>query len=154
MDDDDRKIGMLIAAFHDQRQQLQATLDALGQTGAQLQREVRGAAKGAEAALAELKLPIHQAGEVLIDLQRLSLWRADWQHAIVAVVAMVIALLAVWWYVPPLSEITARRAERDRGIHPARCEDHAVSLRAKIVCVYSSMMRPASSVIRNSVRCT
>jgi hypothetical protein len=32
----------------------------------------------------------------------------------VAVVAMVIAVLGVWWYVPSLSEITARRVERDQ----------------------------------------
>jgi len=112
MDDQDRKIGMLIAAFHDQTRQLQKTIEALGQTGQQLQWEVRGAAKGAvEAALTELRTPIHQVGQTLRDLQRLSLWRAAWQHAVVAAVAMVITLIAVWLYVPPLSEITALRAE-------------------------------------------
>jgi hypothetical protein len=30
----------------------------------------------------------------------------------VAAVAMAIALLAVWWYVPPLSQIRALRAEQ------------------------------------------
>lgn len=35
------------------------------------------------------------------------------QHLAVAVVAMAIALLGVWWYVPSQSDIAARRAERD-----------------------------------------
>jgi hypothetical protein len=113
MDDQDRKIGMLIAAFHDQTRQLEQTIKALGQAGAQLRNDVRVSAKeSVEVALAELRTPIHQAGEALIDLQGLSLWRAAWQHAIVAAVAMAIALIAVWWYVPPLSQITALRAEQ------------------------------------------
>jgi hypothetical protein len=115
MDEDDRRIGMLIAAFDDERQHLQRAIDALNQTGKQLQQDVRSAAKGAvETALKDLNSPIKKAAEALIDIQRLSLWRAAWQHALVALVAMAIALLAVWWYVPPLSEITARRAELDQ----------------------------------------
>jgi uncharacterized protein YukE len=115
MDDEMRKIGMLIAAFDDERQHLKGAIGALNQTGAQLQREVKGAAKDAvEEALKALHPEIHKAAQALIDIQRLSLWRAAGQHAMVAVVAMAIALLAVWWYVPPISEITARRAERDQ----------------------------------------
>ena len=45
--DDDRKIGMLIAAFDDERTHLQGAIGALNQTGAQLQRDVTVAAKGA-----------------------------------------------------------------------------------------------------------
>jgi hypothetical protein len=56
---------------------------------------------------------IHKAGQALIDLQRLSLWCAALQHTVVARIAIAITLL-VWWYVPPLSEIAARRAERDQ----------------------------------------
>ncbi len=115
MDEEMRKIGMLIAAFDDERQRLKGAIGALNQTGAQLQREVKGAAKDAiEDALKALHPEIHKATQALIDIQRLSLWRAAWQHAMVAVVAMAIALLAVWWYVPPLSEITARRAALDQ----------------------------------------
>jgi len=112
MDDEDRRIGMLIAAFHDQTRQLEQTIKALGQA-AQLRHEVRVSAKeSVEAALAELRSPIHQAGKALIDLQGLSLWRAAWQHVMVAAVAMAIALIAVRWYVPPLSQITALRTEQ------------------------------------------
>lgn len=113
MDDEDRKIGMLIAAFHDQSRQLEQTIKALGQAGSQLRNAVRLSAKeSVEAALAELRSPIHQAGKALIDLQGLSLWRAAWQHVMVAAVAMAIALIAVRWYVPPLSQITALRTEQ------------------------------------------
>jgi len=48
----------------------------------------------------------------VIDLQRLSLWRAAWQHAMVALVAIVITLVAVWWYVPSVSDMQALRAEK------------------------------------------
>lgn len=114
MDDEMRKIGMLIAAFDDERQRLQATIGALNQTGAKLQSEVKTAAHDAvDDALKDLQPQIHKSTQALIDIQRLSLWRAAWQHAIVAVVAMAIALLGVWWYVPSQSDIAARRAERD-----------------------------------------
>lgn len=115
MDDDQRKIGMLIAAFDDERQHLKSAIGALNQTGAQLEREVKSAAQeAAQEALKALHPEIQQAALALKAIQRLSLWRAAWQHAIVAAVAMAIALLAVWWYVPPLAEIAARRAERDQ----------------------------------------
>lgn len=65
-------------------------------------------------ALKSLSPEIHKAGQALIDLQRLSLWRAALQHTVVALMAIAITLLIVWWYVPPLSEIAARRAERDQ----------------------------------------
>jgi hypothetical protein len=65
-----------------------------------------------QAALKDLNADIEKASKVLIDLQGLSLWRASLQHLAVAVVAMVIALLGVWWYVPSMSDIAARRAER------------------------------------------
>jgi hypothetical protein len=45
MDEDERKIGMLIAAFDEERQQLKVAIGALTQVGAQLQRDVTGAAR-------------------------------------------------------------------------------------------------------------
>lgn len=115
MDDEARKIGMLIAAFDAEHARLQGAVEALSQSGAQLRIEVKGAAREAvDTALAELHPHIERAGHTLVHLQRFSLWRAAWQHALVAVVAIGIALLAVGWYVPPLSEITSLRAERDQ----------------------------------------
>jgi hypothetical protein len=79
-----------------------------------LKKEVSSSAKGAvQAALKDLNADIENASRVLADLQGLSLWRASLQHLAVAVVAMAIALLGVWWYVPSQSDIAARRAERD-----------------------------------------
>src|SRR5208282_771619 len=54
---------------------------------------------------------INKAAETLIDLQRLSLWRAAWQHIMVAFVAIAVTLVAVWWYVPSVAQMTALRAE-------------------------------------------
>jgi hypothetical protein len=115
MDGDERKIGMLIAAFDVERAQLQGAIAALNQIGVALKRDVKAATEGAAAgALKSLTPEIHSAEQVLKDLQRFSLWQAALQHVAVAIVAIVVTLLAVWWYVPPLSEITDRRAERDQ----------------------------------------
>lgn len=115
MDDEARKIGMLIAAFDAEHARLQSAVDALNRSGVQLRLEVKGAAREAvEAALTGLHPHIERAGQTLIDLQRLSLWRAAWQHALVAVVATAITLLAVWWYVPSVGEMSALRSERDQ----------------------------------------
>jgi hypothetical protein len=115
VDDQETKIAVLIAAFDTEHKRVQGAIAALNQTGEKLQREVRAAAAGAvDEALAHLNPEIKKAAQTLVDLQRLSLWRAAWQHAVVALVAMAIALLAVWWYVPPMSEITALRTERDQ----------------------------------------
>ena len=115
MDPEDRKIAALIAAFDQEHERVQRAISALSHAGEQLQREVRGAAKGAvEVALAELQPPINQAKQALHDLQRLSLWRAAWQHLMVAFMAIAVTLLAVWWYVPSVSEMNQLRAERDQ----------------------------------------
>jgi hypothetical protein len=115
MDEDERKIGMLIAAFDEERQHLKLATVALNQVGAQLKQEARDAARGAAAeALRSLQPQIHKAGQALIELQRFSLGRAALQHAVVALMAIAVTLTVVWWYVPPLAEITARRAERDQ----------------------------------------
>lgn len=113
MDEDERKIGMLIAAFDEERQNLKVAIAGLNQVGAQLQREVKGTTQGAvEEALKALHPEILKATYALNKIQRASLWRAALQHVVVALTAIAVTLLAVWWYVPSLSEITARRAER------------------------------------------
>jgi len=112
MDPEERKIVALIAAFDTEHERVQAAVAALTQTGAQLKRDVTGAAAGAvEAALKNLQSEINKAAETLIDLQKLSLWRAAWQHIMVAFVAIAVTLVAVWWYVPSVAQMTALRAE-------------------------------------------
>ncbi len=55
----------------------------------------------------------------------------------VAITAMVVTLLAVWWYVPPLSQIIDRRAERNQlealncAADDARGENQSIQLRGK-----------------------
>ena len=84
-------------------------------TGATLQREVKSAAASAmQNALKDLQEDVERARGVVTDLQRFSLRRAAWQHAWVALVTIAITLLAVWWYVPRVSEMTALRAERQQ----------------------------------------
>ncbi|MEO7205663.1 MAG: hypothetical protein ABI145_02485 [Steroidobacteraceae bacterium] len=115
MDDEARKIGMLIAAFDEEHARLQSAIEALSRSGTQLRLEVKSAAREAvDTALAGLHPHIDRAGKTLVDIQRISLWRATWQHVMVAVVAIAITLLAVWWYVPPLSEISRLQTERDQ----------------------------------------
>ena len=114
MDSQETKIAVLIAAFDTEHGRVLGAITALNQTGEQLKREVSSAAMAAvQAALKDLNADIEKASKVLTDLQGLSLWRASLQHLAVAVVAMAIALLGVWWYVPPQSDIAARRAELD-----------------------------------------
>ena len=113
MDPEERKIAALIAAFDQEHERLQRSIAGLNHAGAELQREVRGAAKGAvEAALADLHQEIQKAQRILGDLQRFSLWRAAWQHLMVAATAIVVTLIAVWWYVPTVGEMNQLRAER------------------------------------------
>lgn len=115
MDEDARKIGMLIAAFDAEHARLQNAVAELHRSGAQLRLEVKGAAREAvEVALRDLHPQIDRAGRTLVDLQRFSLWRAAWQHFAVAIAAIVITLLGVAWYVPPLAEITTLRTEREQ----------------------------------------
>jgi hypothetical protein len=115
MDEDTRKIGMLIAAFDAEHERLKIAILALQKVGGQLSTEVGSAAQGAvNAALAGFNTEVHKASRTLVDMQGLSLWRSALQHFIVAVVAIATTLLAVWWYVPPAAEIAERRAERDQ----------------------------------------
>lgn len=83
--------------------------------GAGLRSEVRAAAGSSmQEALNNLQGDIAEARQVVKDLQRVSLWRSALQHVLVAGVAIVIALVAVAWYVPSMSDITALRQEREQ----------------------------------------
>ena len=114
MHEDERKIGMLIAAFADQRQQLQVTLDAMGQTRAQLQTAVAGAAHDAVAeALVTVKAQAESAAATMRQVERFHVWRAAVLHFTTALGAIAVTLVAVWWYVPTVSEMNQLRAERD-----------------------------------------
>jgi hypothetical protein len=122
MDGDERKIAMLIAAFDEERQSLQrerqnlqAAISALTQLGGQLRLDViAGSSAAAAKAFEALQPEIYKARHAIGELQSVSLWRSTLQHAVVALSAIAVTLLAVWWYVPPLSEINDRRAERDQ----------------------------------------
>jgi hypothetical protein len=108
-------MGMLIAAFDAEHERLKIAIGALQKVGGQLSIEVKSAAQGAvNAALSGLNAEVQKASHTLVDMQRLSLWRAALQHLVVAVVAIATTLFAVWWYVPPAAEIAALRAERDQ----------------------------------------
>jgi len=115
MDDEERKIGMLIAAFDVERGQLQRAIAQLHQTGAHIERGVSLAAGSAvEDAISHLNEEIKQAADALYQLQGFSWWRAVLQHAVVAVSAIAVTLLAVWWYMPAASDMNQLRAERDQ----------------------------------------
>jgi hypothetical protein len=114
VDSQETKIAALIAAFDTEHVRAQGAITAIYRAGEQLKLDMSSAAKVAvQAALKDLNADIENASRVLTDLQGLSLWRASLQHLAVAVVAMAVALLGVWWYVPSQSDIAARRAERD-----------------------------------------
>jgi hypothetical protein len=113
MDPEERKIAALIAAFDTEHERVKGAITALNQTGAQLKRDVTGAAAGAvTAALAELNQDIQNAGRTLKQLQRFSLWQTSLRHLMVAIAAIAVTLIAVWWYVPTVVQMTALRAER------------------------------------------
>jgi len=79
----------------------------------QLRQAIQDAAReAAQSAVKSVRGDIERAREVVVAIQRLSLWRAALQHAIVALVAILITLGAVWTYVPSKSEIESLRAER------------------------------------------
>ncbi|MGH8299750.1 MAG: hypothetical protein ACRES6_10765, partial [Steroidobacteraceae bacterium] len=80
-----------------------------------MQQAVTQAARvSAQEAFEGLHGELERAQRVVVDLQRLSLWRAAWQHAMVALVAIVVTLVAVSWYVPSVSDMQALRAEQGR----------------------------------------
>jgi hypothetical protein len=109
------RIAALLDAADVEQARVREAITELKAGGESLRREVRSAASEAtREALKALQTQIDQAQCVVLDLQRLSLMRAAWQHVWVALVAIAITVLAVWWYVPSVSEMTALQAERDQ----------------------------------------
>lgn len=109
------KIAALIDALDQEHARVQKAMKALNATGARLEQSVAQAARlSMQEALQGLQGELERAQRVVIDLQRLSLWRAAWQHAMVALVAIVITLIAVSWYVPSVSDMQALRAEQSQ----------------------------------------
>lgn len=107
------KLAALLDALEEEHARVQAATAALKATGEDLRRDVQeAAASSMQAALKSLKSEIEAAHQVVNALSRFSLGRAAWQHVIVALVAIVVALLAVWLYVPSLSEIQTLRTEQ------------------------------------------
>jgi hypothetical protein len=112
MDPEERKIAALIAAFDAEHERVKGAITALTQTGAQLKHDVTGAAAGAvTAALADLNQDIQHAGRTLQQLQRFSLWQTSLRHLMVALAAIAVTLIAVWWYVPTVAQMAALQAE-------------------------------------------
>ena len=106
-------IAALIAAFDEEHRRLQEATGALKETiGGQQQAVAQAAYVATQEALKSLHAELERAQRVVIDLQRLSLWRAAWQHAMVALVAIVVTLVAVRWYVPSVSDMQALRTEK------------------------------------------
>jgi hypothetical protein len=107
------RIAALLDAADAEQARVREVITDLEAVGEKLQQEVRSAAGASmREALTQLQTDIDQARGVVRDLQRFSLGRAAWQHAWVALVTIAITLLAVWWYVPSVSEMQSLRAER------------------------------------------
>jgi uncharacterized protein YhaN len=107
------RFAALLDALEQEHQRLREASQELVQIRGTLRQDIQAAAREAvQAALKALHEEIDQAGKVLVSLQGLSLWRAAWQHAIVAVVAIATTLLAVWWYVPSVPDMAAQRAQK------------------------------------------
>jgi hypothetical protein len=107
------KIAALIDALDQEHARVQKAMKALNATSAGLQQAVAQAAHvSMQEAFQQLHGELARAQRVVIDLQRLSLWRAAWQHVMVALVAIVITLLAVRWYVPSVSDMQALRVKK------------------------------------------
>lgn len=111
--DPELKIAALIDALDQEHARVQKATSTLNATSAGLERAVAQAAHvSMREALEDLQGELECAQRVVIDLQRLSLWRAAWQHVMVALVAIVITLVAVRWYVPSVSDMQALRAKQ------------------------------------------
>jgi hypothetical protein len=65
-------------------------------------------------ALETLRSEADLAAQAMHRIRRLTLWQSAWQHLWMALVAIAITLLAVWWYVPSVTEMNALRAEREQ----------------------------------------
>ena len=112
-EDQELKIAALIDALDQEHARVRAAMEALNATSARLQQAIAQAARvSMQEALQGLHGELERAQDVVIDLQRLSLWRAAWQHAWVALVAIGLTLVAVRWYVPSVRDMQALRAEK------------------------------------------
>ena len=111
--DPEMRIAALMAALDAEHKRVLAAVAELKATSAGLQQAVAQAAQASmQKALKTLNGELERAQKVVGDLQRFSLRRAAWQHAMVALVAIVITLVAVRWYVPSVSDMQALRAEK------------------------------------------
>jgi hypothetical protein len=107
------KIAALIDALEAEHARVQQAMKALNATGARLEQAVAQAARvSMQEALQGLHGELGGVQRLMCDLQRLSLWRAAWQHAWMALVVIAVTLLAVWWYVPSASDMQALRSEK------------------------------------------
>lgn len=113
MDEEERKIAALVAAFDQEHERAQRAISALEKIGERLQQDVKSAARDAVIeALAEVHQETQHAADALRELQRFAFWQSAWQHVTIAVLAMAVTVACVWWYVPSMTQITALRAER------------------------------------------
>ena len=115
MDGEERKIALLIAAFDQEREHTAQATAALRQVIDGLGEKVDSATGVAVGkALNTLRREADLAAEAMQKLRRLTLWQSAWRHVTTALCAMAITVLAVWWYVPTVGEMSALRAERDQ----------------------------------------
>ena len=107
------RIAALLDVLDQEHARVRDAMAELKATGAALRQDVKSAAERAvQDAFRALEGDIHSARAVVLELRRFSLWRAAWQHAMVALVAIVVTLLAVWAYVPSVSDLNALRAQQ------------------------------------------
>ena len=115
MDGEERKIALLIAAFDQERENTAQATAALRQVIAGLGEKVESATGVAVGkALTTLRREADLAAQAMQQLRRLTLWQSAWRHVTTALCAIVITMLAVWWYVPTVGEMRALRSERDQ----------------------------------------
>jgi hypothetical protein len=115
MDEEERKIALLIAAFDQEREHTAQATAALKQVIEGLGEKVDSATGVAVGnALNTLRREADLAAQAMQQLRRLTLWQSAWRHVTTALCAMAITVLAVWWYVPTMGEMSALRSERDQ----------------------------------------
>jgi hypothetical protein len=115
MDGEERKIALLIAAFDQEREHTAQATAALRQVIEGLGQKVDSATGVAVGkALSTLRNEADLAAQAMQQLRRLTLWQSAWRHVTTALCAITITVLAIWWYVPSVSEMTALRAEHNQ----------------------------------------
>jgi prefoldin subunit 5 len=107
------RIAALLDALDQEHGRVREAMAELKATGAALRQDVKSAAAVAvQNALQALQGDIESARGVVTELRRFSLWRAAWQHAALALAAIAVTLLAVWAYVPSVSDMNELRAQQ------------------------------------------